>query len=234
LIDRAHHFGMADLYQLRGRVGRWNRPAYCYLLIPKKGNISETARQRLHALIESSGFGGGMKLAMRDLEIRGAGDILGESQAGFVSSVGFHLYCKLLKKAIQALKEKRSISFLETKMEFGFPAYLPESYIKESSLRLELYHRLGDTNNLADVEIIYEEIQDRFGEPPIEVRWLYHMTRLRLFATEHNFTLIKFEKRSLITHRQGAKKIEKKQLLLPKKEDPKELEESIIALLTQV
>ncbi len=230
LIDRSHHFGMADLYQLRGRVGRWNRPAFCYLLIPKNG-VSETSRERLTALIASSGYGGGMKLAMRDLEIRGAGDILGTSQAGFVTSVGFHLYCKMLKKAIKALQEQRSISFIETKMEFGIPAFIPESYIDDSSLRLEIYHRLGDIASLKDVDNIYSELQDRFGKPPEPVTWLYHMTRLRYIATERKYTLLKFEKFTLIAHKQEAKKLEKFQYPLPKTKDPVAFEQAITALI---
>lgn len=106
LIDRADTFGLADLYQMRGRVGRWNRPAYAYFLVPHARELPELTRRRLHALTESSGFGAGMKIAMRDLEIRGAGDILGTQQSGQISTIGFHLYCKLLKRAIEALKKK--------------------------------------------------------------------------------------------------------------------------------
>jgi transcription-repair coupling factor (superfamily II helicase) len=113
LIDRADQFGMADLYQLRGRVGRWNRPAYAYFLTNKGLRLPEIARKRLYALIESSGHGGGMKVAMRDLEIRGAGDILGVQQSGQVSAIGFHLYCKLLKKTIDAFKKNKPIQLTD-------------------------------------------------------------------------------------------------------------------------
>ena len=111
LIDRADTYGLADLYQLRGRVGRWNRAAYTYFLIPKHVRLTEIAKKRLNALVEGSGFGGGMKVAMRDLEIRGAGDILGTQQSGQVTSIGFHLYCKFLKRAIESLKRKKPVSF---------------------------------------------------------------------------------------------------------------------------
>jgi len=106
LIDRADRFGMAELYQMRGRVGRWNRRAYAYFLVTNPTTLAELPRKRLNALVDSSGYGGGMKIAMRDLELRGAGDILGLEQSGYVSSIGFHLYCKLLKRTILALQRK--------------------------------------------------------------------------------------------------------------------------------
>ncbi|HEY5259296.1 MAG TPA: DEAD/DEAH box helicase, partial [Rhabdochlamydiaceae bacterium] len=134
LIDRADQFGLSDLYQLRGRVGRWNRPAYAYFLVPGLKQLSELSRKRLYALIEAQGYGGGMKIAMRDLELRGAGETLGQRQSGHVSSIGFHLYCKLLKRTVDALKKNLEPTFFETKMEFPYDARLPEDYIRENSL----------------------------------------------------------------------------------------------------
>src|SRR4029079_12659624 len=131
LIDRAERFGMADLYQLRGRVGRWNRRAYAYFLVPNQERLPEVARKRLKALAESSGYGGGMKVAMRDLEIRGAGNILGTEQSGHVNSIGFHLYCKLLKRPIQAMQGKVPSVLTDTKIEFRIDARLPEDYVNE-------------------------------------------------------------------------------------------------------
>lgn len=197
LIDRADTYGLADLYQLRGRVGRWNRPAFAYFLTPPNRELPEIARRRLNALIETSGFGGGMKLAMRDLEIRGAGDILGTKQSGHVTTIGFHLYCKLLKKAISALKQELSPDFSETKMEFTFDATIPRSYISETSLRIEIYHRLGDALTLEQADNILKEIEDRFGKPPEQVHLLYHLTRIRIRAAELHITFIKFQKHSL-------------------------------------
>jgi transcription-repair coupling factor (superfamily II helicase) len=232
LIDRADSFGLADLYQLRGRVGRWNRPAYAYFLTPKNRELHELSKKRLQALVETSGFGGGMKLAMRDLEIRGAGDILGVQQSGQISTVGFHLYCKLLKKTIEALKRKMPTSFIETKMEFSFPASLPESYIRETSLRLEIYHRLGEALEFSQVEEILKELEDRFGKPPSEVIWLYHLTRIRIFATQHEFIFLKFEKVSFIGHKQQKDKtVIKKSMFLPQFDDPKHLEEYVSMML---
>ncbi|PIS02372.1 MAG: transcription-repair coupling factor [Chlamydiae bacterium CG10_big_fil_rev_8_21_14_0_10_42_34] len=232
LIDRADTYGLADLYQLRGRVGRWNRAAYAYFLIPKNASLSDTARKRLNALVEAGGYGGGMKVAMRDLEIRGAGDILGVQQSGQVSAIGFHLYCKMLKRAIDALKKKAPISFNETKMEFHFDAHLPEDYINEVSLRMEIYHRLGEALNFTEIDELLAEMQDRFGIPPEPVIWLYHLTRIRAFAASHHFSLLKFSNLSLLAEQQLGKELKKQTILLPKKvQKPKELEEYVIAQL---
>lgn len=233
LIDRSDTFGLADLYQMRGRVGRWNRPAYAYFLVPKARELPELTRKRLHALTESSGFGAGMKIAMRDLEIRGAGDILGTQQSGQISSIGFHLYCKLLKKAIDALKKKSAPSFTETKMEFSFDASLPEKYINETSLRMEIYHRLGESISSEEVDAILAELKDRFGPYPPQVLWLYHLTRLRLFASTHHFILLKFDNVTITAERQSGKTLVKKTFPLPRTKKPDELEKQVIAALIE-
>lgn len=233
LIDRADTFGLADLYQMRGRVGRWNRPAYAYFLIPQGRQLPELTIRRLHALTESSGFGAGMKIAMRDLEIRGAGPILGTQQSGQVSSIGFHLYSKMLKKAIDSLKHNRAPSFAETKMEFSFDASLPESYINESGLRMEIYHRLGEASTFEEVDGILAELKDRFGNCPSQVLWLYHLTRLRLFASSHHFTLVKFENLTFTAEKQTGKILVKKTLPLPKTNQPAVMEKQVIQALSQ-
>ena len=232
LIDRADTFGLADLYQMRGRVGRWNRPSFAYFLVPTLERLSDLTRKRLHALSESSGFGAGMKIAMRDLEIRGAGDILGTQQSGQISSIGFHLYCKLLKKTIDALKQGKSPAFTETKMEFSFEASLPESYINDSALRMEIYHRLGEAVTLQEVDALLEELKDRFGPIPSQALWLYHLTRLRLFASFHHFTLLRFDKLTFTAEKQTKTQLEKKVFPLPRTQKPAELEAQVRAVLT--
>ena len=233
LIDRADTFGLADLYQMRGRVGRWNRPAYAYFLIPRIARAARLTRRRLHALTEASGFGAGMKIAMRDLEIRGAGDISGTQQSGQISNIGFHLYCKLLKRAVEALKKKSSPTFTETKMEFSYDASLPETYINETSLRMEIYHRLGEAITTEDADAILSELKDRFGPYPPQVLWLYHLTRLRLFASAHHFTLLKFENVTFTAERQSGKNLIKKTLVLPRTKKPDELEKQVIDALCE-
>lgn len=234
LIDRADTFGLADLYQIRGRVGRWNRPAYAYFLVPQKRELPELTRKRLLALVESSGYGGGMKIAMRDLEIRGAGDILGTQQSGQIASIGFHLYCKLLKRTIDSLRKKTTPSFAETKMEFSYDARLPEEYVNETSLRLEIYHRLGEASTFDEVDAILAELKDRFGPPPPSVIWLYHLTRIRIFASQRYFTLLKFESYTFTAELQKGKVSLKKTLPLPRTKNPADLEKEVLRLLKEV
>lgn len=228
LIDRADTFGLATLYQLRGRVGRWNRRAYAYFMVPNLRTLPEISRKRLNALGESSGYGGGMKVAMRDLEIRGAGDILGTEQSGHVNSIGFHLYCKLLKRTIQAMQGKVPSVLTDTKIEFRIDARLPEDYVNETSLRMEFYQRFGEALSWEEVDAIWEEIQDRFGPPPEPALWLYHLTRIRVYASRHGFTLLKQEKLSLTIEKRKGKDSVLRKILMPKFKTPEELEKKVI------
>lgn len=215
IIYRADTFGLADLYQLRGRVGRWNKTAYAYLITPPKRELQEISRKRLNVLLEAGGYGGGMKIAMRDLEIRGAGDILGVKQSGQVSAIGFHLYCKLLKKTMSSLKNKTPTSFIETKIEIPVQAYIPNDYINETNLRMEIYYRLGEASSIKDLQDLLSEVEDRYGKAPEPFLWLYHIARLRLFASQHQFLLLKMHRHTLYIERQEKNNILKKTLLLP-------------------
>ena len=169
-----------------------------------------------------------MKIAMRDLEIRGAGDILGTQQSGQISAIGFHLYCKLLKRTVDALRKKVAPTFNEVKMEFSYDAKLPEEYINEPSLRLEIYHRLGEAHTFADVDGILAELKDRFGPYPETVLWLYHLTRIRIFATQQHFTFLKFENHTFTAERQKGKEPIKKTMVLLRTKKPAELEKAVI------
>lgn len=231
LIDRAERFGLAELYQLRGRVGRWNRRAYSYFLVPRMRSLPELSLKRLSALQEASGYGGGMKIAMRDLEIRGAGNILGMEQSGHVAAIGFHLYCKLLKRTIQALQGQAPSILSDTRVELPVDARLPEDYVNEVTLRMELYQRLGEAITWDDVEEIWREIRDRFGPPPEPVKWLHHLTRLRVFAARHGFTLIKMEKLSLTAEQQRGDQTVSKKILMKLPHQPGEMESQVIRAL---
>lgn len=233
LIDKADHFGLATLYQLRGRVGRWNRRAYAYFLVSNLHMMPELSRKRLQALAEAGGYGGGMKVAMRDLELRGAGDILGTEQSGHVSSIGFHLYCKMLKRAVNVLQGKIPSSMTDTKIELPVDARFPEEYINEVNLRMEFYQRFGEAVSWEEVDSIWEELNDRFGQPPLEAQWLYHMTRVRVFASLHRYTLIKQDKISLTIEKNkgDGKNSELRKILCPKFRSPEEMELKILAVL---
>lgn len=234
LIDRADHFGLATLYQLRGRVGRWNRRAYAYFLVSNLRTLPEISRKRLQALAESGGYGGGMKVAMRDLEIRGAGDILGTEQSGHVSSIGFHLYCKLLKRTIQTLQGKIPSIITDSKIEFPIDARLPENYVNEVSLRMEIYQRLGEAFSWEEVDAIWGEVQDRFGPAPEPAQWLYHLTRIRVFAARHGYTLLKQEKLSLTIEKHKGKDSIIRKILAPKYKSPPDMENKVLAELKRM
>lgn len=229
LIDRADRFGLATLYQLRGRVGRWNRRAYAYFLVPNLMNLPELSRKRLQALAETGGYGAGMKLAMRDLEIRGAGDILGTEQSGHVSSIGFHLYCKFLKRTIQAMQGKVPSILSDPKIDLMIDARLPEQYVNEVSLRMEIYQRLGESTSWEEVDALWGEIVDRFGSPPEEALWLYHMTRVRVFAALNGFILLKQEKLSLTLEKQKGKESIVRKIIIPKFKSPEDMEKNLIS-----
>jgi transcription-repair coupling factor (superfamily II helicase) len=231
LIDNAHHFGLSDLYQLRGRVGRWNKAATCYLLIPKNQNLDEPTRKRLEAIVSTSGYGGGLKIAMRDLEIRGSGDLLGLEQSGHVSQVGFTLYCRLLKKTLSAMQKKQSLSPIETKIEFTQESKIPESYIDDLDIRIEFYHRFGDIETVEEAEAIFKELQDRFGKAPLSVLWLYVIARLKAFCQSRYILSLSIHKLSSILEKSHKGKLEKISMAINSTKHPldfyKELTEKI-------
>ncbi len=231
LIDRADRFGLADLYQMRGRVGRWNRPAYAYFLTPLNRPLTELSRKRLYALVEASGYGGGMKIAMRDHRIRGAGDILGTQQSGQIATIGFHLYCKLLKRAIDALQSNTQPDFCETKMEFAYDARLPEEYIVETSLRMEIYHRFGDAKEFTELDRLIDELRDRFGPCPPPVLWLKALTHIKIAASRKRITLLKFDRRTLLIERSVGKETRKQLYPLAPVKHPHELQTQVLPLL---
>lgn len=231
LIDRADTFGIADLYQLRGRVGRWNRRAYALLFIRRQRELPELVQKRLKALAESSGYGGGMKVAMRDLEIRGAGNILGTEQSGQVSSIGFHLYCKMLKRTVLTMQGKIPAAVTDTKVEIKQDAKIPEEYVKEASLRMEIYQRFGEAIEREEIDAIWAEIQDRFGPPPEPAVWLYHLTRVRAYAACKGCTLIKQEQATLRIERKLCKETSVKKFLFSPPKTAQEMEKKIIAAI---
>jgi len=231
IVDNADWFGIADLYQLRGRVGRWNRRAFAYFIVPKRRGLSELAKKRLDAIAQAGGYGGGMRVAMRDLEMRGAGDIIGLDQSGHVSTIGFHLYCKLLKRTIESLQGKAPSYTLETKIEIPFDARLPEYYVNEVSLRMEIYQRLGDALSKEEVDTIFDEVKDRFGEPPEQAKWLYHLSRIRVFAAQNGYTHVKVDSATLAYERKTGTSSTTNRVLLPKIKSPEDLEKKVTALL---
>ncbi|MGM0507200.1 MAG: transcription-repair coupling factor [Bacteroidota bacterium] len=193
LINNANHFGLSELHQLRGRVGRSNRKAYCYLLTPPVQTLTSDARKRLMALEEFSDLGSGFNIAMRDLDIRGAGDILGAEQSGFINEIGFEMYTKILDEAVQEIKREEygdqfetvppAVEAPDTQVEFDLPALLPDDYVQDDVERLNLYRKLSNADKLEEIEEWKEEVRDRFGPLPDEATNLWLAAEIRLLAS---------------------------------------------------
>jgi len=182
LIHRADRFGLAQLYQLRGRVGRSNVQAYCYLLIPAEESITEDARSRLNVLQRFTELGSGFKIAAHDLEIRGAGNILGGEQHGQITAVGYEMYMRLLEETLAEMKGEQKSIEIEPELNFMIPAVLPDSYIPDASQRLGLYKRISNAADEEALESLKTEIEDRFGKMPDSVHHLLGIMRIRLIA----------------------------------------------------
>lgn len=181
IINRAEYMGLAQLYQLRGRVGRSNRIAYAYLLYEENRILSEVANKRLKAIKEFTSLGSGFKIAMRDLEIRGAGNLLGAEQSGHIAAVGFSLYTKLLDSAIQDLKGQNE-EVKDVEIEIDIDAYIPDSYISDSRQKIEMYKKLKKVDSEANIISLIDEFVDRFGDPPKTVMNLIELSRLNVIA----------------------------------------------------
>ena len=200
IINQADNFGLAELHQLRGRVGRSNRKAFCYLITRPIETLTPEARKRLLALEEFSDLGSGFNIAMRDLDIRGAGDILGAEQSGFINDIGFELYTKILNDAVKELKESEfsdmfegvevDIELPETLVEFDQSALLPNNYISDNVERLNLYRKLSQAKDEAQIEDWKKEIEDRFGPVPKEANFLIEASKVKLFASKCLFTKV--------------------------------------------
>ena len=191
IINHADKMGLSQLYQLRGRVGRTNRIAYAYLLYERDRILPEVAEKRLEAIKEFSSLGSGFKIAMRDLEIRGAGNLLGPEQSGHIAAVGFSLYTKLLEGTIEDLKGKADQEKIEVEVDLNLDAYIPDDYIKYEARKIEIYKKVKSIENEADALDTIDELIDRFGEPPLEVMRLVNTARLKFLASELNIDLIK-------------------------------------------
>ena len=182
LINHAERFGLSQLYQLRGRVGRSDRLAFCYLLVPSDRVLTGDARKRLAAIQEFSDLGAGFRIAARDLEIRGAGNILGGEQSGQIAAVGFEMYTKLLEETIREMKGERIEAEVETSMNLGVDIYIPKNYITDENLRMTFYKKIASAQSDQRLEDIRTELRDRFGAVPQNIDNLLHFVKVKRYA----------------------------------------------------
>lgn len=182
IINRADRFGLADLYQLRGRVGRSGHQAYAYLLLPDGKGLTDEAWKRVKAVVEFSQLGSGFKIAARDLEIRGSGEIIGREQSGHIAAIGFELYLKMIEDCVKELKGIQIEEETDPLLNLSVSAYIPEDYIPDSSQRLIIYKRLSSLGDISELNGLRLELEDRFGKPPDATRNLFQVMEVRLLA----------------------------------------------------
>ena len=220
VIDRADRFGLADLYQLRGRVGRAEHKAYAYLLLPREMMAIGAARKRINAIKQYSSLGAGFRIAMRDLEIRGAGSILGTAQSGHIMAIGFDLYCQLLKQAVAQLKGRKFQPRLEVDLRIDFvatneaefaqlgpeqriPAFVPANYVSDTGLRIKAYREIAEISTRDQFDRVQREWRDRFGKFPEAVDNLFLLAEIKLAAAKAGISRVEVRERKLMLTRRG-------------------------------
>ncbi len=199
IVNNAAFFGLAQLYQLRGRVGRGTHQAYSYFLHNKDARLTPIQEKRLRAIFEATELGAGFRIAMKDLEIRGAGNLLGAEQSGFMTSVGFDLYCKLLAETVQELQGKQAeVGTPTATVDLPLDAYLPDDYVGDRTLKVNFYQRLANLNQPEQVEAMASEMNDRFGAPPLPAQNLLAMVRLKVEAAQLGYEAIALKDNELV------------------------------------
>ncbi|HZZ71569.1 MAG TPA: transcription-repair coupling factor [Pirellulales bacterium] len=207
-IDDADQYGLADLHQLRGRVGRYKHRAYCYLLVDPAKHLSTTSAKRLRAIEEFSDMGAGFAIAMRDLEIRGAGNILGTQQSGHIAAVGYELYCELLEQAVRRMKHLPPRKALEVHIDLPGEAYVPPTYVPDLRAKIDLYRRLSRVTTDEELSDLAREMVDRFGRPPRVVDRLLKRAELRVAAARWGIEAVHREDNYLVFAYTNRQKIE--------------------------
>jgi transcription-repair coupling factor (superfamily II helicase) len=184
IICDSDRFGLAQLHQLRGRVGRYKHRAYAYMLLPASRSITPVAAKRLKAIEEYSQLGAGFRIALRDLEIRGAGNILGSEQSGHINAVGYEMYCRMLSDTVKRLKNEPIEKPASTLIDIGYSTYIPRTYIPADHQRMDVYRRIASAKDIEDLDRLSEELADLFGQVPEQVRMLLDITELRIEASK--------------------------------------------------
>jgi transcription-repair coupling factor (superfamily II helicase) len=198
IINDAERFGLAELYQLRGRVGRSGEQAYAYLLVREGRVLTEESRQRLQAIQEFTELGSGFRIAARDLEIRGAGNLLGQEQSGQIAAIGFELYLRMIDEMVQELKGTPTEKEIEPSLQFSTSAFIPDVYVEDSYQRLVIYKRLSSCHDLSEVEAIRSELEDRYGSIPDPLDHLLQIIQLKKLAKPICITQIEEQDKTIL------------------------------------
>ena len=190
IVNRADRMGLAQLYQLRGRVGRSNQRAYAFLFIPSWKALRKPAARRLRAIEEFSDLGSGFHISMRDMEIRGAGNLLGAQQHGHITAIGFDMYCRLLDEAVRQIKGEDIAPEFEPDVQTSVSAYVPDEYIPDANQKMSFYQRMGEAKQTVELLAIEEELQDRFGELPDPTSALLDSIHVKLLARQLGIAML--------------------------------------------
>lgn len=207
-IDDADRYGLSDLHQLRGRVGRYKHQAYCYLVVAQHKHLSPEATKRLRAIEEFSQMGAGFAISMRDLEIRGAGNLLGSQQSGHIAAVGYEMYCQLLEDAVRQVQNLAPKLSADVDIDLPVEAYLPEAYVPDLRHKIDLYRRMAKINDASHIEEIREELLDRFGPLPDAAKRMMELAELRLDAAAWMISAITSDARFIVLHYTNRRQIE--------------------------
>ena len=214
IVENADRMGLAALYQIRGRVGRSDRQAYAYITYRRDKMLSEEADKRLKAIKEFTEFGSGFKIAMRDLEIRGAGSLLGEIQSGHLEQVGYDTYCTLLDEVVKEMKGIEVEPEIDIQIDLNVTSYIPDEYIQESAQKIEIYQNIALCKNEEDIQNVIDEIIDRFGNMPLELENLLDIARIKYIAKELYISKIASKQHSVVfTFEQGKNEIDLQKLI---------------------
>jgi len=199
-IDDADRYGLSDLHQLRGRVGRYKHQAYCYMMVAKHKHLSPEASKRLRAIEEFSHMGAGFAISMRDLEIRGAGNLLGSQQSGHIAAVGYEMYCQLLEDAVRHLQKLPPKLSADVDIDLPVEAYLPDDYVPDLRHKIDLYRRIARINEASEIKAIRMELRDRFGKLPDPAKRILEFAELRLDAAAWQIAAITSDARFIVLH----------------------------------
>ena len=200
IVENAQNFGLAQLYQMRGRIGRSQRKAYAYLLVPELERLTPEARKRLSALAEANTLGAGFRIAMQDLEIRGAGNILGKKQSGQISAIGYELYQEMLSEAINEARGNHKVKIPEPEVKVNLSAHIPSSYLPDLSLRLQFYKKIAAAENELELARLEDELNDRCGQPPEEVLNLLRLKNLKILLKSYRVLALELGRKKVSLH----------------------------------